>query len=163
MTIGEQLQFIQQQLRPWADDTKGRLEIAADPVHLLGLLAVSPGAARIVILFDGEEKRGEYEETGRVDRKFLVTVSRGRGFKLDPGDALIEGAAGGKPLYDLVEEGRELVRALVFDRETTEGMPDYKATRRVQLEELTVDAYQIEFTIGTQLPIPNQVAEDDQG
>lgn len=162
MTIAEQLKFIKEKLKPWTDEVKGRVEIAADPVHVLGLLATSPGSPRVVILFDGEEKRGEYEELGRVDRKFLVIVSRGRGFKLEPGDALTDGAAGGRPLFQLVEEGREMVRAIVFDRETTEGIPNYTATRRLQLEEQTVDAYQIEFSIGTQLPLHNQQPIDAQ-
>jgi hypothetical protein len=152
MTIGEQLELTRDTLLPWAQEIKGRVEIAADPVHLLGLLGTSPGAPRIVVLFDAEEKRGEYEETGRVDRKFLVVVSRGRGFKLDPADALLEGVAGGKPLYDLVEEAREMVRQIQFEAATTEVRPDYKGTRRLQLEGMVVDAYQIEFTIGVQLP-----------
>lgn len=152
MTISEQLKFLKDQLTPWARDVKARLEIAADAVHLLGLLATSPGAPRVVVMFDGEEKRGEYEELGRIDRKFMVIVSRGRGFKLEPGDALTEGQAGGKALYDLVEEVREVIRGLVFNRETTEGMPNYLSTVRFDLPESTVDAYQINFQIGTQLP-----------
>lgn len=159
MTIGEQLAFVRDGLTIWAAEVKARVEIAADPVHLLGLLATSPGAPRVVVMFDAEEKRGEYEENGRVDRRFIVVVSRGRGFKLDPGDALLEGVAGGRPLYDLVEYARENIRTLVFDRETTEGIPNYLATRRLQLEELNVDAYQIEFSIGTQLPLHNTEAE----
>jgi hypothetical protein len=151
MTIGEQLIFIRAGLRAWVEDIKGRVEVAADPLHALGLLATAPGAPRVVVMFDAEVKRGDFEETGRVDRQYLLIVSRGRGFKLDPGDALLEGVAGGKPLYDLVEEGREVIRALVFTED--ESTPNYLAARRVKLEDLTVDAYQLEFSVGTQLPI----------
>jgi hypothetical protein len=161
MTISEQLKFVKEQLAPWAAEVKGRVEIAADAVHLLGILATTPGAPRVVILFDGEEKRGEFEELGRVDRKFMVVVSRGRGFKLDPGGALTEGVAGGKPLYDLYEECREMVRAMVFDRETTEGIPNFTGGSRFSLEEATVDALQINFTIGVQLPLHHQEEETE--
>jgi hypothetical protein len=154
MTIAEHLEFIATALTDWAQETKGRVEIAEDPVHLLGLLATSPGSFRAVVMFDSEEKRGEFEESGGVDRKFIVVVSKGRGFTLQPGDALVRGSAGSKPLFNLVEEGREVVRGLRFtDEGALEAIPDYKATRRVQLEESTVDAYQIEFTTGVQLPI----------
>ncbi len=156
MTIAEQLKFVAAQLKPWADEVKGRVEIAADAIHLLGILATSPGSPRCVILFDAEDKRGEYEELGRVDRKFMVVVSRGRGFALDPGQSLTEGVAGGRPLYDLVEQCREMVRGMVFNRETTEGVPIYTGTARFSLEENAVDAYQINFSIGTQLPLHNE-------
>jgi hypothetical protein len=80
MTISEQLKFLKEQLTPWVREVKGRVEIAADAVHLLGILATAPGAPRVVVLFDGEDKRGDYEELGKIDRKFIVVISRGRGF-----------------------------------------------------------------------------------
>ena len=156
MTIREQLTFLAEQLAPWAIEFKGRVEIAADPLHVLGLISTAPGSPRLVLMFEGEEKRGEYEETGKVDRKFIVVVSRGRGLQLQPGENLITGSAGGQPLYDLIEQAREMVRGLVFDRETTDGIPDYTATSRLKLEDSTVDAYQIEFSIGVQLPLHHQ-------
>lgn len=159
MTIAEQLKFIAEQLKPWAVEVKGRIEIAADAMHLLGILATAPGSPRLVVMFDGEEKRGEYEELGRVERKFMVVVSRGRGFALNPGTSLTDGVAGGRPLYDLVEQAREMVRGMVFNRESTEGIPNYTGTVRFALEENAVDAYQINFSIGTQLPLHNQDGE----
>lgn len=152
MTIAEHLLFIAAALKDWAQETKGRVEIASDAMHLLGLLSTSPGAPRCVVMFDSEEKRGEFEESGGVDRKFLVIVSRGRGFTLE-GDSLVKGAAGGKPMYDLCEEVREIIRALRFtDAGATEVLPNYLATRRFTLEESATDAYQIEFSTGVQLP-----------
>lgn len=161
MTISDQLKFIKAQLTPWITEVKGRVEIAADAVHLLGLLALSPGAPRVVILFDGEDKRGEYEELGKVDRKFMVVISRGRGFKLDPGAALTEGVAGGPALYDLFEQCREVIRDIVFDRATTDGITNYTAGLRFSLEENAVDAYQINFSIGVQLPVHHQEEETE--
>jgi hypothetical protein len=69
---------------------------------------------------------------------------------------LTDGEAGGKALYDLFEEARELVRGLVFDRTSTDGIPNYTQGLRFTLEENAVDAYQINFTIGVQLPLHHQ-------
>lgn len=156
MTIAEQLTLIREHLQPWAEEVKGNVAIADDQAHLFSLLATAPGAPRIVIAFDTEAKRGEYEELGKVDRKFMVAVSRGRGFKLDPAENLIAGTASGRPLYDLIEEAREMVRGLVFDRETTDGIPDYLGISRITLEGANVDARSIDFTIGVQLPLHHQ-------
>lgn len=153
MTISEQLEQIRDSLTDWSADVKGRVEIAADAIHLLGLLAVSPGAPRVVVMFDSETKFGSNEELGKVERKFMVVVSRGRGFTLNPADSVTVGSAGGRPLYQLVEECREVLRAIVFDRETTNGMPDYLGTTRFSLEESALDAYQINLAILTQLPV----------
>lgn len=160
MTIVEQLKQIAAQLQPWATQENGRVEIAADAIHLLGILATKPGAPRVVVMFDAEEKFGEYEELGKVTRRFMIVISRGRGFALNPGDNLTEGTAGGKPLYELVEECREVLRAIVFDRTTTNGIPDYLSTIRFSLEENAVDAYQLNLAIITQLPLHNQESED---
>ncbi len=153
MTISEQLEQLRDALVDWSVEIKGRVEIAADAIHLLGLLATSPGSPRIVIMFEGETKFGTYEELGKVDRKFMIIVSRGRGFQLDPAAQLIAGSGGGRPLYQLVEECREVLRGLVFDRETTNGMPDYLGTSRFAMEEAAIDAYQINLSILTQLPV----------
>ena len=155
MTIAEQIAVIKAALVSWSKQNKGNVHVAGDAAHLFRLLANSPGSLRAVILFDAETKRGEFESSGGVDRKFLVVISRGVGFKLDPADNLVEGSAGGRPLYDLIEEGRETVRALRFTGDgQIEPEPDYKGTNRTQFEGLlATDAYQIEFTLGTQLPI----------
>lgn len=155
MTITEQLEHTRDSLKPWSDEIKGRVEIAADAFHLLGILATSPGAPRVAVLFDGEEKFGDYEELGKVNRKFIIVVSRGRGFRLNPEDSLIKGVAGGRPLYQLVEQCREMIRSIVFDRETTNGIPDYLGTQRFNFESSAVDAYQINIQILTQLPLRN--------
>lgn len=154
MTINEQVLQIRDALATWAQEQKGRVEIAGDGAQLFSLLATSPGALRAVILFDAETKRGDYEENAGVDRKFLVVVSRGRGFQLSLADNLTTGSAGGAPLFDLVEQAREIIRAQRFETGMLEPIPDYKGTTRTQFEGLpATDAYQIEFTLGTQLPI----------
>jgi hypothetical protein len=156
MTIGEQLKQIRDTLAAWAIEVGGKVVLAEDVGELISHLTTSPGAPRVIVMFDSEDKRGEHEELGRVDRKFLVVLSRGRSMRLDTGEALLEGSAGGRPFYDLLEEAREAVRAIRFDRETTEGIPDYKGIRRVEIAGYLTDGRQIEFTIGTQLPVQEE-------
>ena len=67
--------------------------------------------------FDAEVKRGEYEESGRVDRKFLVIVSRGRGFTFDPGDSLTAGFGLAEDEGFTARLGAELARRF-FDEGT---------------------------------------------
>jgi hypothetical protein len=76
---------------------------------------------------------------------------------------LIENRVGGKALFDLVEEAREVVRGVRFDEESTEVLPNFLGCRRVELEGLLVDAYQIEVQIGTQLPVQQEEGETDEG
>lgn len=158
MTIAEQLRDVRAGLAEWAQTCGASVEIAADAVHLWHLLKGKPGAVRALLLFESEQKRGEYEETGRVDRKFLLILSRGRGFTLDPADNLVEGSAGGLPMYDVIESARDAVRALNADPqdETGERLVNYQQTVRVDAGELRVDAYQIEFSLAAQMLITNR-------
>jgi hypothetical protein len=152
MKISAQLKLIQSSLVDWQRANAASVEIAKDIVHVFGLLTTKPGTVRVAIVFREEIKRGEFEETGFVDRKFWLVVSQGRSLKLNPSDQLTEGQAGGKPLYDLVEEIREQARALEFDAETTEVTPDYKGTFPFEADGWLIAANYIEITIGTQLP-----------
>jgi len=154
MTISEQLIKLRDALADWARENSGSVVVASDPVHLWNLLSTKPGAPRGILLFDSEEKRGDIEEAGRVDRKFLLVISRGRGFTADRADALTKGSAGGKPLFDLVEEAREIVRSIEVEspEEIDEVVTNHLRTARFDSGDLIVDAYQIEFSLATQLP-----------
>ncbi len=155
MKISDMLKYAQGQLEIWAKTQKGgRARIAADPVDLLEILTNTPGGICAAIMFHSEQKRGIYEESGGVDRTFWVAITRGRGMRLHRGEELVQANAGGPPLYDLLEEARQQVRALQFDAATTEVSPDYKGTRPIQVEGYLLDAYIIEFSIFDQLPAP---------
>src|SRR6516162_4369521 len=120
MTIAAQLKQIRDTFDAWARGNSGTVAVASDPYHIAYLLVTGPGATKCAIMCHGEHKRGEYEESGMVDRVFWVVISRGKGMKVEPGASLTEGVAGGKPIFDLLEEAREIIRALSFDAATTE-------------------------------------------
>jgi hypothetical protein len=106
-----------------------------------------------MVLFQGEAKRGELEEAGFMDRTFMVIVSTGRGFVM-PSDGLRE-TGGHKPISDLLEEARQVLRGIQFSSDTTEVTPDYKGMGIFTLPDgRPVDAWQMEFSIGVQCAAP---------
>lgn len=152
MTIKDQANQVRTALGDWARTHGGRAEIAGDLAALFTLLQGRFAGLMVVILFNGEPKRGEYEESGIVDRTFTVVLSRGRGFA-QGGDSFTQGQAGEAPLFDVAEEAREVVRALEFSEATTEVAVDYKGLQLFEWPtDRPVDAYQFTFSVGTQLP-----------
>lgn len=153
MKISEILISIEAALKVWAKPHAGTVHLAGDPLHLFSLLGDKPGGVRAAIMVRDGQKRGEYEEAGQEDVTFLVVVSRGRGFKAEPADNLVRGSGGGAPLYDLVEQIRDVVRGIDLDDETTEVTFDFKGFGPYHNPfEILADAYQLEFSIGRQLP-----------
>jgi hypothetical protein len=89
-----------------------------------------------------------------VDRHFKLVLSRSRGFRIDTGESLSDssGPAGAKPMFDLIEEVREMVRQLKFSAETTEQIPDYRGAGPFEIQGFVLDAFEVRFSIGTQIP-----------
>jgi len=59
--------------------------------------------------------------------------------------------AGGKPMFILVEEARELARALRQD-DIDESRPYYKGIHPIELPGAAVDAYYIELLLAADIP-----------
>lgn len=152
MRISAQLNQVATTLDVWCRTKGGVAVVASDPFEMLGMLQNKPGGLRAVVMFTGENKRGEYEEAGFVDRNFAIVVSRGRALTLEPGASLTVGSANGDPLFDLAESARDVIRGLSFDAETTEVTPNYTGTEALAVDGKRLDAYQLNFQIGTQLP-----------
>lgn len=153
MTIAEVAKATVEALGDWAQLNRGSAHVAGDVVEMIEILRSRPGAPKCAIRFVSEDVRGEHDELGRVDRLFRVVVARGRGFKIESGESLTDGVAGGKPMFDLAEEVREIVRGLVFDLETTEGRAEYKGMREFEVQGIVMDAYEVSFAVGCQLPM----------
>lgn len=168
MTIKEQLLIVRDRFAAWAQGNSGTVAVASDPYHIVFLLTESPGAMKACVMFHSELKRGEYEESGMVDRTFWVVISRGKGMKIEPGASLTQGVSGSaKAMFDLVEEGRELIRAISFEGPTdlpltTEVTPNYKGAEPFVMEGYLTDAYRLEFSIGCQLPAVDEQANPVQ-
>lgn len=156
MRIADQALKLQQNLDQWIQQEGGKCIVAFDAVHMWSLLLSRPGTIRIVVAYDGESPRETFPGgsiTGRVDRRFLIGVSRGRGLNPNRGDNLIGLSGGGRPLFEFTEEVAALCRGIIMDPMTTERPVEYKGITRLDIPGMIVDAFQIEISIGTQLPI----------
>jgi hypothetical protein len=162
MTIAEQMQRFHAALAPWAQERGGTAAKAFDQVHALELLQLKPGGLLVAVMFESEDPRGENDELGRVDRNFKVIVSRGRGFRLDTGESLVEQTSGGPPMFDLVEEAREVARRIRFNEDTTEVNPEYKGSGPFTVEGFVLDAFEVRFSIGTQIPTWEDIENEEQ-
>lgn len=134
----------------WQASVSADVSIANDIAQALTYLQNKPGVPKAVIVYDGEEKRGEHEEGARVDRNFSVIVTRSAGLDIE-GNYVEDDNSGGLPLYDLVEGCRDAVRGVRFEADVTEVYPNFKGISRFDVGEALFDAYKIEFSIGTQL------------
>ncbi len=156
MTIKEQVQAVVKELNSWARTNGGRAVMASGPVHVLELLREQPGGVTAAVLFDSEDPRGEMSETGKVDRGFKLILSRGKGFRIESGESLVDGVAGGRPLFDLVEEAREIVRGIEFTAEggdPEDQVVQYRGTSNFEVQGFVLDAYEVRFGAGAQLPL----------
>jgi hypothetical protein len=154
MTIADQIKTTLAALQQWGADGRAVVAPATDPVDFFQILRTGPGKVRCAVLFRGENKRGQYEEAGVVDRIFWVGVSRGKALPLNKADSLINETGTGPALFDICEGVRQAIRGLAFDADTTEVHPDYKSFAPLEVEGWLLDAYTLEFWIGTQLPQP---------
>lgn len=153
MTIAEQLKLMRDSLDTWANQNGGKAFIASDIAHMWQMAWAKPDSPRVILCCTGEEIRGEFalaSATHRVDRQFTAMVTRGRGFNPDRGDSLTDQRGTARPLFDLVEEAREIIRSFVGV--SVESPMDYKGIRTIPMSDMIMDAYLIEFSAATDLP-----------
>ena len=128
--------------------------IASDFVHAWEILLNKPGTAKIAILFEDEKARVNFaggDITGRVNRYIDVIISRGRGLNQVRSANLTDGTGGGRPLFDMAEDMRDVLRLIRFNPVSDE-VPDYIGLGRWGKDEgFNIDAFKCSIWIGTQL------------
>lgn len=154
MKISAQAKVIRDGVADWARTRNGSVEIALDLNHLFALLSIKPGGFRAAVIWDRQEKRGEHEEASMVDNFFRVYLSFGRNLKLEKGSALTDGAEGGAPFADLIEELRDTLRGLAAFDDSTEQTLDFKGAWKATdaHPELLVDSWYCEVSLGGIIP-----------
>ena len=157
-SISLQLNWIKKVLSDWAVDQGGIAVIAKDIDHMWEIAYETSLVPRCIITYAGEDVRGDFAiaaATSRVDRHFIVLVTRAGGFSADRGKSMSEQVGNARPFTDILEEARDLIRALEFDASVTEAQPtdpvDFKGIKPVTIDGYPIYAYTIEFSIGTQL------------
>jgi hypothetical protein len=158
MSIANQMIAIRQALDGWAQREGGAAVIAQDVVHMWEIALNDQDSPRCIIAYAGEDTRGAFEVgdvLGMVDRKFDILVTRGRGYEVDPGDAIVglDGGAAGmaRPLVDLVEEARDAIRLLQLNDAASESPIYFRSIAPMDMDEKMLYAYLMEFTIGTHI------------
>jgi hypothetical protein len=166
MTTAEQAKMIDTALKAWCKANGGRSFIASDPLDCLDRLRAKPGTPTAAVLWDSRKPAGEFPELARRVNHFKVVVSRGRGLKLISGESLTEGAAGGRPMFDLVEEAEAVVLALRVE-EVGEGseftVPEWDGTGPWEVNGVLLDASEIRFGLYAQaeVQVPDLVEEEE--
>jgi len=152
MTEADQLKKIKDGLAHWCQANKGSVHVAHDLPHLVKILGEAAGAPRVGLLVVGEDPRNpDYSDVeGRMDRKFWVAVSRGYTLESYAGKSILEGVAGGKPMFELVAGVRRAIRELRFDIEE-EPIPYYRGYGLLNFEGVTLDAVRLEFIICSEI------------
>jgi hypothetical protein len=155
MTIAEQLRVLHAAARGLAETNRGHAYVATDRGHVVSELLAKPGGFQCAVFWDTEDVRGEHSELGKVDRQFKVVISRGRGLRLETGESLTEGSAGGRPLYDLVEELRESIRSLRLETngDDEDRLPGYAGSGPFEVQGYLLDAVEVRFRLPAQIPV----------
>lgn len=165
MKIKEQAGLINDALQTWintltpAGQGNGYCRVVSDMSHLWYLLFNGPKTLKCLTMYVGENIRDVFPGAailGRVDRGFKTVVSRSRGFAADRSDPLKDDTVYGVPLFDLVEQARDVIRGLQFNPVSTERPIDYVGVDQFSTGDtkLIIDAYGIDYTIGSQLDSP---------
>lgn len=149
MRLKEQAELIAGALEEWASGNKGSAQVAGDVVAAIELLRARPGAPKAVVLFQGDTPV-EPERAGRRDVQWKVVVARGRGFRLDTGESLTDGVAGGKGMFELVEEAREVVLGVRLDGSSGETRLVYGGCKAFEVQGIVMDAYELNWTAEAQ-------------
>ncbi len=152
--IADQLNALQFALNDWVQQEAGVVQIAANQALLWEMAYAASSKLRVIVCCTGEDIRGDFSIAAalhRVDRQFVVLVTRGRSFTTDRGMGLTQTVQDNPPLYDLVTRVRDTIRAMVGI--SVELPVDYKGFKSFPLEDgLVMDAYQIEFSTAVDIP-----------
>lgn len=160
MSIVDQLNAIKDALGDWARIYKGEVFIGADTGHVLTQIINKPGMVQAYVMLPSEDPYGEHEEAGMVLRTFLVVISRGRGLALDPGTNLLKQVGSQEPLYDIIENARDILRHMEMavdedmghDAMNAEQVLAYRGFRPWRGSgELPIDAMELQFDLINQL------------
>ena len=154
ITIAEEAALIQAQLQAFVATFGGTASVVSNLREWWNQAATNSDSPRILICYMGEDSRGSFSQIApwhRVDRKWSVAVTRGRGFYANRGDSLLSADIPESPLFDIVETVRDIIRAMQTISEETPS-PDYRGIKPMQLGNIVVDGFEISFTTANDIP-----------
>jgi hypothetical protein len=143
-------------LTPWVKGRKGEILVAAEPYHLLELLAEKPTGFRIVLHWDGDTNSQEHADgAAYLANAFSLGLTCARGLTIRPMDRLhTRGADGSPALLQLVALLRHRVRSLAWPAGETERGAVYRGAEPLILPDGTpLMGFRLRFTLSA-LPTP---------
>ena len=153
VSISNQAQQIVDVLNPYATKSGGVAVTVSNLQMLWAQASMASDRPRILICYNGETSRGDFSVANvnhRVDRTWVVAVTRGRGWNADRGSSLYKTVGNADPFYDVVEEVRELLRCMIG---ISEEFPiDYKRVSPMSSGNKALDSYAIEFSCAVDIP-----------
>jgi hypothetical protein len=152
MKISTQLEVLRVALDAWASPLGGTAVAVPNLKELWNQASMSSQKPRLLICYMGEKIRGPFADAsvaGRVDRQWTVAITRGRGFASMRGDTLKQQVGNVEAFADSVEACRDLIRNL--EGVSQEWPMEYKSIKPMQLGNLVVDGYLIEFSTANDL------------
>lgn len=154
ITISQEANLIQEELQTWVRQYGGTAAVVSNLKELWNQASMNSQVPRILICYNGESSRGTFSQIStwhRVDRSWLIAVTKGRGYYSNRGDSLSNGLNVEMPLFDAVENVRDVVRFMQNISEETPS-PDYRSTKPMQMGNLVIDGYLIEITTANDIP-----------
>ena len=152
-SISEQADQIRTLLDEYAKTAGGTAEVVSNVQMLWNQASMDTVKPRILIVYNGEIARGEFAVASfnhRVDRQWIVAVTRGRGWSANRGDSLYKSTGNSDPFYDVIEEVREIIRSMIG---ISEEFPlDFKRISPMSSANKALDSYALEFSTANDLP-----------
>ena len=153
ISISQQAGNILAVLQPYAQSSGGAAEVVSNLQMLWLQASMVTDRPRILVCYNGEQSRGDFSVANvnhRVDRQWIVAVTRGRGWNSNRGDSLYKTVGKVDPFYDVVEEVRELLRT---KSDISEEFPiDFKRISPMSSANKALDAYAVEFSTANDCP-----------
>jgi hypothetical protein len=153
MKISTQLEELRLRLEEWATPLGGVASAVSNLRELWNQASLSTQKPRVMVCYMGERIRGPFADAaiaGMVDRTWNVAITRGRGFSSSRGESLTKTVGNMDPFPDSVEAVRDIIRNV--EGISQEQPIDFKGIKPIQLGNLVIDGYLIEFTTANILP-----------
>jgi hypothetical protein len=165
MTIEETMKLLLGPLKFYASRVKGIADIVSDELHLWYYCYNSEDVPKLLLIYNGDKIRGDFKVAAlnsMSDFDFDLVVSRNRGLQVDRAQSLAFNAGNAKPLFQIVEEARNLIRCINTPVGTglVEWPIDYRGTDKWQMPGWIMDGYRVHFSVPNFLPPQSQYLND---
>jgi hypothetical protein len=159
LRIDEIVNKLKGALDAFAQGLSGTTSIARDPYNVFELVAANPRGYLLVLHWAGDKNISEVVIHPLLAHRLEVIISRNLGLPARPDAALVQTIGTVPPLFQSVDDLRNLLLGLQFPAESTGQFLEYAGTGPlVTPEGVPLAAYQLDFNLRA-LPAssPNQI------